>query len=143
MEKARRQLESLVGRKRAERRDDPDGLARYFASESGRDGRDPHRDPSRSSHSTHASAQPSLTLGVTGGHEPSQLTLPLKRGKRVKTTAVECLVCECSFDSNAVGAKPMTCPACVALRNGLVTPTEAGEMRLLTRLSLMQGDEAA
>ena len=30
VEKARRRLEALVGRNRAERRDDPDGLARYF-----------------------------------------------------------------------------------------------------------------
>ncbi len=35
VEKARRKLESLVGRSRAERRDDPDGLARYFARSEG------------------------------------------------------------------------------------------------------------
>lgn len=40
IEKARRKLESLVGRKRAERRDDPDGLARYFTFESGREHRE-------------------------------------------------------------------------------------------------------
>lgn len=33
VEKARRRLESLVARNRAERRDDPDGLARYYAKE--------------------------------------------------------------------------------------------------------------
>jgi hypothetical protein len=33
IERARRKLESLVGRGRAERRDDPDGLARYFPKE--------------------------------------------------------------------------------------------------------------
>jgi replicative DNA helicase len=33
VEKARRRLESLIGRNRAERRDDPDGLARYFTKE--------------------------------------------------------------------------------------------------------------
>jgi replicative DNA helicase len=35
IEKARRRLESLVGRNRAQRRDDPDGLARYFAAQEG------------------------------------------------------------------------------------------------------------
>lgn len=35
IEKARRKLESLVARGRAERRDDPDGLARYVAREKG------------------------------------------------------------------------------------------------------------
>ena len=35
IEKARRKLESLVARSRAERRDDPDGLARYFTTERG------------------------------------------------------------------------------------------------------------
>jgi hypothetical protein len=51
---------------------------------------------------------------------------------------VETCWCGCFFDATANGAEATTCPACVALRRGLVTSTEAGEMRLLARLSLME-----
>jgi hypothetical protein len=58
------------------------------------------------------------------------------------TTVVsaECLVCDCPYDPDAPGAESVTCPACVALRRGLVTPIEAGEMRLFIRLSLMESE---
>jgi len=52
----------------------------------------------------------------------------------------ECTICEHPYDQSADGSESMTCPACVALRRGLVTPSEAGEMRLLTRLSLMESE---
>jgi hypothetical protein len=54
---------------------------------------------------------------------------------------VETCWCGCLFDPSADGAEATTCPACVALRRGLVTASEAGEMRLLARLALP--DEAA
>jgi hypothetical protein len=49
-----------------------------------------------------------------------------------------CVMCEAPFDLNERGADHATCPACVALRHGLVIASEAGEMRLLTPLSLME-----
>jgi hypothetical protein len=68
---------------------------------------------------------------------------PQRAQQAQQTTFVsaECLVCDCPYNPDAPGAESVTCPACVALRRGLVTPSEAGEMRLLARLALP--DEAA
>ena len=54
--------------------------------------------------------------------------------------SVECLLCGFAYNPAATGAEPLTCPACVALGRGLVTPSEAGEMRLLARLSLVESE---
>jgi hypothetical protein len=51
---------------------------------------------------------------------------------------IETCFCGCLYEVAADNLEPMICPACVALRHGLVTPSEAGEMRLLARLSLME-----
>jgi hypothetical protein len=85
--------------------------------------------------STHART-PSATVpsgdvdGVEGDPVRSTRPHPVRR-------CPECVMCEHPFDPTRDGAAAATCPACVALRKGLVTPSEAGEMRLLARLSLM------
>jgi AAA domain len=66
---------------------------------------------------------------------------PLVAGVAIPPRSVEsCLVCECPYDPTTDGAESLTCAACVALRRGIVTPTEAGEMRLLTRLALTESE---
>ena len=85
--------------------------------------------------------QTDLPVTVSVGTALLETPSPLTAGVPNHPRPAECLVCVCPYDPTAKGAEPLTCSACVALRRGLVTPSEAGEMRLLIRLALP--DEAS
>lgn len=50
--------------------------------------------------------------------------------------ALVCAICDSTYDEGHGLAEGVTCPACVALRGGLVTEREADEMRFLGHLRL-------
>jgi hypothetical protein len=89
---------------------------------------------------TVSSTTPPGPMTVTVKKLPRRLDVVPSSGNHPEPPSPQCLICECPFDPTADGSESMTCPACVALRSGLVTATEAGEMRLLARLSLMGTD---
>jgi hypothetical protein len=47
-----------------------------------------------------------------------------------------CATCDSPYDESLKLAEPVTCPACVALRRGIVTASEAEEMRFRQRLGV-------
>jgi Protein of unknown function (DUF3631) len=79
-----------------------------------------------------------LSIAVNGSLSSGGDPQRAQQAQPTTFVTATCLVCNCPYNPDAPGAETMTCPACVGLRNGLVTPSEAGEMRLLTRLSLME-----
>jgi len=131
---------------RLKARDEVRDVARKGGTWSGRRG-----DPRYWIASIHAAATSSQLVGTTSDRvagpvserATSSRSSHPRRGDEVARDevrdVVECIICEGVYLPGERDSEPTTCPACMALRRGVVTEREAGSLRALQAFYVERG----